>query len=130
MGDAATRCLAAAEAYETAKLEDRETARKCRDQGLQLVPVVAETPGGWGSYAQKLFGEVAAATAAATGVSLSRATQDLYEGLGVALQRAQARAVLARFCASTPTCAQPAAIAVTSRSEAALQATRASSEAP
>ena len=86
--DAAGRSLAAAMEYKAQKLEDRNSAQRCQDQGFQLVPMVVETLGGWGPAAQELFQLVAKATAEASGTDVSTATCQLYQGLAVKLQRA------------------------------------------
>ena len=46
--EAASQELAAAVAYEGVKFSDRDTAQKCRDHGVRLLPMVAESLGGWG----------------------------------------------------------------------------------
>ena len=50
--DAAARQLAAATGYEERKLNDRNTADRCRQLGIRLVPAVAESFGAWGVSAQ------------------------------------------------------------------------------
>ena len=93
---AAERPLAAAMEYEQKKLDDRDTAAKCEAWGVHLVPMVAESFGGWGPAAQKAFKSICSASAGRTGESLSIATSQFYEGLGIKLARASARSLLAR----------------------------------
>ena len=50
---AAQAKLSAAMAYEASKFADRNTAARCAAQGIRLVPLVAETLGGWGPEAQR-----------------------------------------------------------------------------
>ena len=49
--EAAQRPLAAAMSYEAHKYEDRQSANLCAAEGLKLMPMVAETLGGWGPAA-------------------------------------------------------------------------------
>ena len=122
--DAARRPLAAAMDYEAHKLGDRQTAQRCLDQGFKLIPLVAETLGGWGPEAQGFFRQLAKATADRTGVDASAATCQLYEALGVRVQRANARAMLSRI-ATWADHRSSTTLAATSRSEAALVLTAA-----
>jgi hypothetical protein len=118
LSESSQHSLAAARSYEAHKLEDRQTAQQCAAAGLTLVPMVAETLGGWGPAAQSFFRHLAKATAERQGIDPSIASCQLYEGLGVRLQRANARAVLSRTAALSSS-VDNTAIA-TSRSEAAL----------
>ena len=119
--DAAQRSLAAAMGYEAHKLADRETAQRCNVAGYRLVPMVAETLGGWGPEAQAFFRVLGKATAEHKGLDPSIATDQLYQGLGIRLQRANARAIMARVAVAP---LDPTALAATSRSEAALVGSR------
>ena len=83
--------------------------------------MVAETLGGWGPEAQAFFRVLGKATAELKGLDPSLATDQLYQALGIRLQRANARAILARI-STTPL--NPSALAATSRSEAALVGSR------
>ena len=96
LAGAAQQSLAAAASYEGRKFSDRDTAQRCSAQGIRLVPAIAESFGGWGHEAQKAFKVIARATSARTGVSVSAATSQLYEGLGVRLVRAAAASLLKR----------------------------------
>ena len=100
--EAAGETLAAAARYEQHKLDDRDTAAKCRAWGVRLIPMVAESFGGWGVAAQKAFKVICAATAERTGDNNSLATSQFYEGLGIKLARASARSLLARVALATP----------------------------
>ena len=93
---AAGRELAAAEAYEEVKFADRDTARRCRDQGVRLVPMVAESFGGWGPEAQKAFKVLGRTLSNASGTAHGVVVAQLYENLSVKLMRAAARSALAR----------------------------------
>ena len=89
--------LAAAAAYEVEKLTDRNTAEQCAAHGITLLPVVAESFGGWGATAHKVFNVIARASAARTGISVGLATTRFYEGLSTKIMRANARSLLARI---------------------------------
>ncbi len=117
--DAANRTLAAAMDYEAHKLADRHTAQRCDELGFQLTPMIAETLGGWGPMAQDVFRAIAKATAEAKGMDVSMATCQLYEALGVRLQRSNARAILSRITAATAAGRNHTALATPS-SKAAL----------
>jgi hypothetical protein len=106
-------------AYEAAKLADRDTAARCVAQGIKLIPMVVETFGGWGPAAQAVLGTLAHTTAQSTGIPHSIATCQLYEALGVRLQRANARAIISRLAASAAA-RDNTTLAATSRAEAAL----------
>ena len=116
--DAAKNTLATAMAYESHKLADRETARRCQDQAINLKPMVVETFGGWGPIAQGVFKIVARKASEKSGLPQSVTTNHIYQNLGIKLQRANARSILARL-AATPRSKDAAAIAM-SHSEAAL----------
>jgi hypothetical protein len=121
---AAQHTLAAAMAYESHKLGDRNTASLCQAQGLTLIPMIAETLGGWGPAAQHFFQVLARSTAERTGVPDSVAVGQLYQALGIRLQRANARSILTRS-AATATRPVSTTLAANSRSEAALLLTAA-----
>ena len=118
--DAARRPLAAAMDYEAEKLGDRDTGQRCAAEGFKLIPMVAETLGGWGPAARGFFKQLARASSEASGLDESVATSQLYEAVGIRLQRANARAILSRQAAMAAACCNNTALAVTSRSEAAL----------
>ena len=83
---------------------------------------MVETLGGWGLEAQTFFKQLAKLKATRTGPTESAATEYIYGHLALTLQRANARAVLARF-PDVSNSNHPSALAATSRSEAALLAT-------
>ena len=122
---AAQAKLSAATAYEAKKFADRDTAARCAAQGVRLVPLVAETLGGWGPEAQGFFKVLAAKLAETTSVDPSVATAQLYETLGVHLQRHNASALLTRLAASRTASLNSAALAANLSSEAALLASEA-----
>ena len=120
---AAQRQLAAATAYEERKRSDRATAEKCAAHGIQLIPMVAESLGGWGLEAQRAYKFIAQAQAAKSGLSMGVCFSRLYEGLSSKLMRANARSVLARVqVAGTDFAEVPAGSAV-ERADAVLRAT-------
>ena len=82
--------------YEAHKRSHLQTQELCSAQGIQFVPLVVESRGGWGPAAIKTWRTLAAATAACSGEGLAAETKRLYETLAVALQRENARAVLRR----------------------------------
>ena len=102
--------MAAAISYEAQKRADRNTAERCAAHGITLMPIVAESLGGWGPCAQKVFNTIARASAARSGASVGVETSRLYEGLSTKLMRANARSLLARAGRSaidiTRACAQ------------------------
>ena len=116
--ESAQHSLAAARSYEAHKMEDRQTAQLCAAAGLTLVPMIAETLGGWGPAAQNFFRKLSRATAERQGLDPSIASSQLYESMGIKLQRANARAVLSRTSALLSSCDNTAI--ATTRSEAAL----------
>ena len=65
----AERPLAAARAYEERKFADRQTAQRCLNHGVRLVPLVAESTSGWGPEAQKAFKVIARSISSATGAA-------------------------------------------------------------
>ena len=69
--------------------------------------------------AQEVFRAIAKTTTESKGIDVSIATCQLYEALGVRLQRANARAILSRITAATAAGRNNTALATTS-SEAAL----------
>ena len=84
----------------------------------ELVPMVVETLGGWWPAAQNFFRNLSRATAERQGLDPSVASNQLYESMGIKLQRANARAVLSRTSALLTSCDNTAI--ATTRSEAAL----------
>ena len=97
VAEAAREQLSAATSYESDKLSDRNTAERCRQHGFKLVPMVAESCGGWGNSAQKALRWLIHANAGRTGRSISQITVELYSSLSIIIMRANARALLARI---------------------------------
>ncbi|CAK0823258.1 unnamed protein product, partial [Prorocentrum cordatum] len=64
---AAARQLSAATSYEAAELADSDTVLRCEQLGIRLVPMVAESFGGWGAMAQDVFRSLIHARAARSG---------------------------------------------------------------
>ena len=96
IADTAREQLAAASAYEDHKASDRSTEERCRQQGIRLVPVVAESYGGWGTCAQRHFKWLLHAHASLTGKSVSQASLEFYSSLSIIIMRANVRSLLAR----------------------------------
>ncbi len=88
--------LAAATAYEATKFADRDTGQRCRDHGVRLVPMVAESFGGWGPEAQRAFKVLGRAISSSTGTPHGTVVAQLYQSLSVKIMRASARSSLAR----------------------------------
>jgi len=90
--------------YEDFKREHLNTERLCSAEGLGFTPMVVEAVGGsWGPAAQGIFAELAKAKSLTTGEPPDLLLGHLYQNLGVALHRENARAVLKRTHACTPT---------------------------
>ena len=94
--NSAVEQLAAAAEYEAQKFGDRDTAERCRAQGIRLVPMVAESFGGWGVEAQKVFKTLGRQIATHTGEAHGAVVAHLYENFSIKLWRAAARSALAR----------------------------------
>ena len=89
---------------ESKKLNDRDTAEKCRARGIRLVPVVAESLGGWGTEANKVFKTLGCQLATQTGESHGATVSQLYEHFSVKLMCASARSSLARAADASVAC--------------------------
>ena len=87
--DSAKRTFASAMVTEAHKMEDRSTAQRCSDLGFTLVPMMAETPDGWGPSAQNVFKTLARSSAEVLGLdenaAVAQLNSQLYQGLGVRL---------------------------------------------
>ena len=94
VSDAAQRPLAAAMSYEAHKFEDRQTANLCAAEGLKLMPMVAETLGGWGPSVQEVFRTIARATAERQSLDPSIATSQLYRSLGIKTTKIRRRTLI------------------------------------
>ena len=88
--------LAAAKAYEATKNADRANGERCREHGVRLVPMVAESLGGWGPEAQKIFKVIGRSLSGTSGATHGAVVAQLYENLGVLVMRAAARSALVR----------------------------------
>ena len=93
---AARTAGAAAVQYEETKRTFLNTAEICATQGIQFLPLVAETSGGWGPTGLKTISKLAKRTALVSEQSASVVFSQLLESLCVAIRRANARAVLER----------------------------------
>ena len=96
LDSASSTSLAAASEYEDFKLNDRDTARRCADHSVSLIPMVAESFGVWGQLAQPAIKVLAHALASKQGTDVSNALLYIHHGLSSRLWRANARSVLAR----------------------------------
>ena len=90
--------LVAANLYEIRKFEDRNTASRCTELGITLIPMIAESFGAWGDHAQKAFSTICNAYVAKNCVSESVAINQVYEGLNTKFMRLNARSLLVRIC--------------------------------
>ena len=87
----------AAADYEVRKRAHQQTEQACHAAGMQFVPMVVEAcAGGWGPAATKAWKMLAQALAARSGETLAVESDRLYQALGIALQRENARSVLRR----------------------------------
>ena len=92
-------------ACEKRKRMHLDTADLCQQQGLQFVPLIAESScAGWGPATVKAWRAKGALLAVKSGQTAGTATEQLLECLSVTLQRENARAVLRRL----PDCARAA----------------------
>ena len=90
LSESARSGVAAAEAYEARKRTHLQTEQHCKAEGLQFIPLVAETAA---STWRQLAGLIAARSGDNPGVEADR----LLQSLSVVLQRENARAVLRRL---------------------------------
>ena len=82
--------------YEARKRSHLDTQRLCEQQGIQFVPLVVESNGGWAPSALRAWQDLARAVAARSGEAASVEADRLFQALAVTLQRENARAVLRR----------------------------------
>ena len=83
--------------YEGFKCDHLETARLCRAEGMQFIPMVVEAcGGGWGAEAAKTWTELAKQSALASGELRSSCAARILGSLSVTLHRENARAVIRR----------------------------------
>ena len=87
---------AAAELYEDRKRSFLNTAAECSEQGVLLVPFVAESSGGWGTTGFTTLHKLAKASGQRWGKDVEASLSHLLERLSVAIRSAHARAVLRR----------------------------------
>ena len=76
-----------------------KNADKCRQAGLGFTPLLAETFGGWGQQAMSTFSQLSSLIAARSGTKASDELRWMYQRHSVALQRDNARMILARRAA-------------------------------
>ena len=87
---------AAAAQYEDMKRTYLNTANACAAQGINFIPMVAETSGGWGPTGLKTISKLAKRKALISEQSASVVFSQFLESFCVAIRRANARAVLKR----------------------------------
>ena len=92
----AAAALAAATAYAASKAACLNTAHLCSQQGVQFVPLVAESTGAWERAASQLLLQIACSAAARTGDDSATLHSDLLQELSVIIRSHRARAVLRR----------------------------------
>jgi len=117
LDQAATQPLAAAVAYEQLKKTHLGTEAACLANGIQFIPMVAESTGAWAPTAAKVLRRIAHGAATSTGRSADDIHSEMLQSLSVTIRRANARAVLKRL----PDC-QSAHTAAVDSARIALQA--------
>ncbi|CAK9032862.1 Nipped-B-like protein B [Durusdinium trenchii] len=88
----AAAALAAATAYAASKAACLNTAHLCSQQGVQFVPLVAESTGAWERAASQLLLQIACSAAARTGDDSATLHSDLLQELSVIIRSHRARA--------------------------------------
>eukprot|EP00663_Eupelagonemidae_sp_cell21sb_P011775 gene11775-biopygen4742 len=87
---------AATERYAQRKRRYLDTAQQCTDAGLRFVPFIVEAEGGLGKEAHTLVTALAHDSARLTGETPSTRAERALQSLSVALQRANALAIIRR----------------------------------
>ena len=84
--------------YEDYKRSHLDTETKCREEGINFIPIVCEADGGgWGPAAHKVWSELAKRKAIVAGERDSIVVSRLLQSLGLILHRENARSVLRRL---------------------------------
>ena len=127
MRQAAEEPLYAASAYAETKRSHLDTARQCRANGVEFIPMVAETTGAWEPSALRVLRQLARMSAQVTGKPVERECAELLQRLSVRLRRAHSRALLRRLGGDTDEWADADASAQGVLAAAAASAANASS---
>ena len=96
LAEATLRAGAAATAYEAYKRSHLNTGAECAQQGVTLIPMVAESSGGWGPEGLKTLRQLAKTVAGRTRGDADSSMGQLLRSLSVIIRSANARAVLRR----------------------------------
>ena len=84
--------------YEDYKRSHLDTEVKCREEGIEFIPMICEADGGgWGEAAHKVWSELAKRKAIIAGELNSTIANRLLQSLGIILHRENARAILRRL---------------------------------
>ena len=95
LAKAAVTCGEAGRAYEAVKLS-KSNASDCAARGINFIPMVVESFGGWAPQASVVLNRVSKLLAERQSVPRSTALRRLHQRLSVTLQRANARSILIR----------------------------------
>ena len=87
---------AAAAAYEEDKVAYQNTGAQCHAQGLQFIPLVAESSGGWGKPGAKTLYQIAKAASTQDDRDVDDVLVQYDQRLSVVIRRAHGEAVLRR----------------------------------
>ena len=83
--------------YEDFKRSHLNTEAKCREEGINFIPMICEADGGgWGPAAHKVWSELAKQKAIIAGEQVSTVVSQVLQSLGLILHRENARAILRR----------------------------------
>jgi len=93
---AAQFALASAKDYAVTKRRHMDTERQCAENGVEFIPMVAESTGAWEPGALKVLRQLARASALHTGKDKGVVLAELLQRLSVTIRRAKARALLRR----------------------------------
>eukprot|EP00663_Eupelagonemidae_sp_cell21sb_P003863 gene3863-1861_t len=94
---AASRHLAAAEAYSHRKRTYKNTAKQCEEAGLGFIPLVLERPSGaWSDEARQCMAKVCDAVHRESGIAFSDAQDRFYQHASILIQRHNASMVRRR----------------------------------
>ena len=93
---AATHTLTAAKAYSSHKRNYLDTANQCQRNGVEFVPIVAESTGAWSDEARAALRFICQARSRWSGRPEDALFQELVQRLCVAIRSSNARATLRR----------------------------------
>ena len=87
-------------AYEGTKCSHLDTKALCETAGIAFILMVVEAAGGWAPAARKVWTDLASLMAAATGESVHCTIVRVLQGVGLVVQKENARAILRRGAGS------------------------------